>query len=382
MSSTNATINTATSATNATGTGATGTSTSLPSVVFTKANYIFILWFLAIYVVAYYFVGFIFKKSSEGAGFPLRLSRGIDFIVLVGLLIYLFTSYFTNTEAARESTYDTITKGYSIFINEPTSIITIVFSIILFYVVLFLFNVPMSSDNKSVTVSIIEMLAWLTFVIICFVDFFKYALNLSLTNLMSSAFNINNLPSTAPITASIAVSTDISGNIRGNLSLSQPVQKDEVFNISNNLYTYDDAQAICSAYGSKIATYEQIEESYKDGAEWCNYGWSDNQMAFFPTQKATWDKLQKTKDRKNDCGRPGINGGYMANPYIKFGVNCYGKKPAPTDSDLARMSANKEINVPKSEADLLLDAKVQFWKDNASKMLVLNSFDRTKWSEY
>lgn len=358
----------------------TATSTSIPSVVFTKTNYIFILWFLAIYVVAYYFVGFIFKKSSEGAGFTLRLSRGIDFIVLVGLLIYLFTSYFTNTEATRETTYDTITNNYSKFINNPTSILTIITSIILFYVVLFLFNVPMSSDSKPVTVSLLEMLGWLTFVIICFVDFFKYALNLSLTELLSSAVGA---PTPAPpITASIAVSKDVRGNIRGNLSLGQPVQKDEVFNISNNLYTYDDAQAICSAYGSKIATYEQIEDSYKDGAEWCNYGWSDNQMAFFPTQKATWDKLQKTKNRKNDCGRPGINGGYMANPYIKFGVNCYGKKPAPTDSDLARMAANKEINIPKSEDDLLLDAKVQYWKDNASKMLVLNSFDRTKWSEY
>lgn len=378
MSSTNST---ATNVNNATinPIANTATSTSLPSVVFTKTNYIFILWFLAIYVVAYYFVGFIFKKSSEGAGFPLRLSRGIDFIVLVGLLIYLFTSYFTNTEAARETTYDTITKNYSQFINDPTSILTIIISIILFYVVLFLFNVPMSSDSKPVTVSLLEMLGWLTFVIICFVDFFKYALNLSLTELLSSAVGA---PTPAPITASIAVSKNIGGNISGNLSLGQPVQKDEVFNISNNLYTYDDAQAICSAYGSKIATYEQIEDSYKDGAEWCNYGWSDNQMAFFPTQKATWDKLQKTKDRKNDCGRPGINGGYMANPYIKFGVNCYGKKPAPTDSDLARMAANKEINVPKSEADLLLDSKVQYWKENASKMLVLNSFDRKKWSEY
>ena len=358
----------------------TSTNTSIPSVVFTKTNYIFILWFLAIYVVAYYFVGFIFKKSSEGAGFPLKLSRGIDFIVLVGLLIYLFTSYFTNTEAARETTYDTITKNYSKFINDPTSILTIITSIILFYVVLFLFSVPMSSDSKPVTVSLLEMLGWLTFVIICFVDFFKYALNLSLTELLSSAIGA---PTTVPpITASIAVSKDVRGNIRGNLSLGQPVQKDEVFNISNNLYTYDDAQAICSAYGSKIATYEQIEDSYKDGAEWCNYGWSDNQMAFFPTQKSTWDKLQKTKNRKNDCGRPGINGGYKANPYIKFGVNCYGKKPAPTDSDLARMAANKEINIPKSEDDLLLDAKVKYWKDNASKLLVLNSFDRTKWSEY
>ena len=67
----------------------------------------------------------------------------------------------------------------------------------------------------------------------------------------------------------------------------------EVFNISNNLYTYDDAQAVCSVYGAQLATYEQIEDSYKNGGEWCNYGWSENQMAFFPTQKSTWDKLQK-----------------------------------------------------------------------------------------
>ena len=29
----------------------------------------------------------------------------------------------------------------------------------------------------------------------------------------------------------------------------------------------------------------------------------------------------------NNCGRPGVNGGYFDNPNIKFGVNCYGQKP-------------------------------------------------------
>ena len=40
---------------------------------------------------------------------------------------------------------------------------------------------------------------------------------------------------------------------------------------------------------------------------------------------------------KNNCGRPGVNGGYIDNPYIKFGVNCYGKKPTPTENDLKRL---------------------------------------------
>ena len=125
----------------------------------------------------------------------------------------------------------------------------------------------------------------------------------------------------------------------------------EVFNIANNKYTYEDAQAICKSYDATLATYDQIERAYNNGAEWCNYGWSADQMILFPTQKKTWEKLQKIdEDRgcdsnaashKNDCGRPGINGGYIANPYVKFGVNCFGKKPKASDEDLLRMNAKQ-----------------------------------------
>jgi hypothetical protein len=384
--------------------------------VFNKANYIFILWFLAIYVLAYYLVGLVFKKSVNVLSFPLRISRGIDFLVLVSLLIFLFVSYFNNTEPKREDIYQEVVGGYSNFVNNPTSIITILFCLIVFYIIIFLFRIPTAADVKPVTVSLLETAGWTTFVVICFVDFFKYVLQLSLTSLVADVTGVNNLQSTPSViantvgqgivTANNAVVSGINildttgnlitgkinngkftntvkGNISGNLSLSQPEQKKEVFNISNNLYTYDDAQAICSAYGAELATYDQIESAYNDGGEWCNYGWSDGQMAFFPTQKSTWEKLQKSSDHKNDCGRPGINGGYFANPYIKFGVNCYGKKPAPSPAELAHMAAaNKDLSIPKSANDVALNGKVNFWKQNAGNLLVINSFDRTKWSEY
>jgi hypothetical protein len=363
-------------------------------VLFNKSNYIFILWFLAIYVVAYFLVGLIFKRSLDSISFSLRLSRGIDFLVLLTLLILLFVSYFNNSEPSREVIYNNVIGGYSSFINNPISIFTVIFYLILFYIVLFLFRVPMDKSVKSATVSLLETAGWITLILICFVDFFKYVLQTSLTNLISDITNYNNLPydlnaginvlkpSGNIITANISNLNKINGNtISGNLNLSQPVQKDEVFNISNNLYTYDDAQAICSAYGATIATYDQIEDAYNHGAEWCNYGWSDGQMAYFPTQKSTWNKLQATTDHKNDCGRPGVNGGYFANPYIKFGVNCFGKKPAPSQSDLDRMAANSDI-IPKSPGDHKLNGKINFWKQNAGNLLVLNSFDRTQWSEY
>ena len=160
-----------------------------------------------------------------------------------------------------------------------------------------------------------------------------------------------------------------------------PEEQDEVFNVSNNKYTYEDAQAVCSSFGAKIATYDQVEAAYNNGAEWCNYGWSDRQMAFFPTQKATWDKLQKFPKKKNNCGRPGVNGGYIDNPYVKFGVNCYGKKPTPTDSDIDRLQSKQTNPIPLTAEDKELHDKIEYWKKNADK-LELSSFNNNNWSRY
>ena len=155
-----------------------------------------------------------------------------------------------------------------------------------------------------------------------------------------------------------------------------------MFNISNNLYTYDEAQSVCKSFNSRLATYDEVESSYNDGGEWCNYGWSNDQMILFPTQKKTWDKLQKTPKHKNDCGRPGINGGYMENTQIQFGVNCFGIKPDPTVQEKNFMAANKERVHPATKEDAILDAKTKYWKENRDKLLILNPFNKDKWKEY
>ena len=162
----------------------------------------------------------------------------------------------------------------------------------------------------------------------------------------------------------------------------------EVFNVSNNLYTYEDAKAVCKAMDAELATYDQVEKAYNNGAEWCNYGWSDGQMALFPTQKATWEKLQKLDEgcvsegekRGNNCGRPGVNGGYIANPYVKFGVNCYGKKPAATAEDIKYMKAKEDQPYPKTKSEIELEKKVNHWKENKNKFLQLNSYNTTEWN--
>ena len=75
-----------------------------------------------------------------------------------------------------------------------------------------------------------------------------------------------------------------------------------------------------------LANINEVIDSFKKGANWCSYGWSEGQMALFPTQKDFWEKLQGDSMRKHECGVPGVNGGYFENKNYHFGANCYGEK--------------------------------------------------------
>ena len=151
----------------------------------------------------------------------------------------------------------------------------------------------------------------------------------------------------------------------------------QVFNIPGNKYTYEDAKALCKAYGSRLATYDEIENTYNEGGEWCNYGWSQKQMALFPTQKETYNKLQKHKGHENDCGRPGVNGGYIANPNVRFGVNCFGYKPEITENE--RIAMNNVDPFPLTRKEKQLERKVEHYRKKLPDIEV-SPFNHTRWS--
>ena len=155
--------------------------------------------------------------------------------------------------------------------------------------------------------------------------------------------------------------------------------KKQVFNIPGNYYNYTNAKALCQAYGANLATYPQIEDSYKNGSEWCNYGWSDGQMALFPTQQKTFDNLQNIKGHENDCGRPGINGGYMVNPQLRFGVNCYGNKPKITSEEEELMKTTTPY--PETAEDIAFQKRVDFWKNKVDNILV-SPFNYNTWGSF
>jgi len=142
----------------------------------------------------------------------------------------------------------------------------------------------------------------------------------------------------------------------------------EVFYVSDNKFTYEQAPMVCKAYGAEIASYAQVEQAYNGGAEWCGYGWSDGGVALYPTQQATWDKMQKESDpqKRIKCGRAGINGGYF-DPKTKFGVNCYGVKPTKPST-----------SVPST--DPAVDKLLAYLKKNLDSFVV-QPFNQKVWSK-
>jgi hypothetical protein len=152
-----------------------------------------------------------------------------------------------------------------------------------------------------------------------------------------------------------------------------PLVGSEVFHIADKSFTYDEAEAVCAAYDATLASLEQVIEAYNSGAEWCSYGWSAGGMALYPTQKATWDALQREVDpaKKTACGRPGVNGGYF-DPSLKFGVNCFGFKPKGDFKGPAPLPG-----VDKTA----FDAMVKKFKEMLKSMTVM-PFSRQDWSGY
>tara|TARA_Y100000591_G_scaffold333321_1_gene375698 strand:- start:615 stop:1526 length:912 start_codon:yes stop_codon:yes gene_type:complete len=281
------------------------------------------------------------------------------------------------------------------FGSNPLVLLVLIGVIILYYIFFAFLGHSNSGEDVSLinknntNIVIIEALLWGLFIVLILLNgityFFNVDIGASMKNIFSQTPEIsvsvdNSIGDMGSNSTNINNNNDISNNdisnngIGNNLTLSG----EQVFNIPGNNYTYEDAKALCKAYDAKLASYHEIYDAYKKGANWCNYGWSKDQMAFFPTQKHVWKKLQKIKGHEHDCGRIGINGGYIANPNVRFGVNCYGNKPAITSKESKLM--NNQTLYPKSLEDYEIDKKASEYKKNLKNILV-SPFNNNNWSK-
>jgi len=149
----------------------------------------------------------------------------------------------------------------------------------------------------------------------------------------------------------------------------------EVYNISPNIYTYQQAENVCKGLKGELATKKQLDKAFKKGASWCNYGWTKGQSAYYPTQAAFYSELQKDPNLKDACGNIGVNGGYFKDTTLKFGVNCYGKKPNKVISDIEYANV-LDMVIPPTEKSKGNSTKTR----TITREPILN-FNMNNWSE-
>ena len=298
------------------------------------------------------------------------------------------------------------TQGFSHIYDRMNNVIgetnpmvlTILSVIIIFYFVIFSYLGYTASNStgyaQSSGLGIIEIIMWGLIIFLVLINgvqyFFKIDVNANISNIFNKTPELDlTISPEEKLVEKGGKKSSPDNKSKDNKSKdnkSKDKEEDklettgsgEVFNIPGNEYTYSDAKALCKAYGGNLASYTQIENAYKSGAEWCNYGWSSDQMALYPTQKVTWNKLQKIKGHEHNCGRPGVNGGYIKNKNVRFGVNCFAPKPKITEEEQTLM--DNATPYPLTPDELKVNNMTHKYKKNLHSIL-LSPFNYDKWTQ-
>lgn len=277
-----------------------------------------------------------------------------------------------------------IPNNYLNILDANPKVIFVVGAIIIIYFVIFasLGEKNVADDNTSNNyVVFLELLMWSIFILLILLNGVSYLFNVDITtgikNIFSSDAEVNIKVDSGNLSDILKNGESTSESTGESTSESNNMLKEEVYHIPGNKYTFNDAKAIAKSFGGRLATYKEVEEAYNKGADWCSYGWSKGQMALFPTQESKWNNLQEIEGHEHDCGRPGINGGFIDNPNVKFGVNCYGIKPNITPDEIKRME--NSVIYQKTNKEIRFDELVDEWKQKLPNIL-LSPFNTDNWN--
>lgn len=228
-------------------------------------------------------------------------------------------------------------------------------------------NLPRNGSNGQIS-KLFQSLAKAIFIVVLLAIFFYYVyythlyFSIPCENKISYIGYLTNF-GTPGICLGEEIDMDLEGDVEGedqDQDQRSTSHGDEVFQISNQAFSYDDAKCKCGAYGARLATKAELTEAYNRGAHWCNYGWVEGGEAYYPVQqceldrkaqnireyndlltkhyedpaKYTLDMLNEARnkmERENSrdyCGaHAGLNGGKFAGLNTRFGATCFGKKP-------------------------------------------------------
>ncbi len=253
---------------------------------------------------------------------------------------------------------DSSNNAFITLINNQN--VRLIFVIIITYIIVFSilnsYSTPDASPIKKSIITILEVIIWILFLIIFLMNFND---SKTLYNDILRFLGLYEDEEPSPPQTNTNIIS----------------QKDEVFHVPLNNYTFKEAGDLCRAFNSRLATYQEVENAYNNGANWCSYGWSSDQMALFPIQNSVYNELKNIPGHEHDCGRPGVNGGFMKDNSLKFGVNCFGKKPKKTDLDQKYMDTY-------SFSPYYDEKKIELEKQKKIKDVLISPFNKQKWNIY
>ena len=148
--------------------------------------------------------------------------------------------------------------------------------ILIYFLLLFdtlgITNTSQQGTMPNKALNVMEVIVWGLFIFLLMINglqyFFELDVKTAIVNLFSPEPRIDILVDSKNIQVE-----------------EKPVTKEEVFHVPGNKYTYKQAQAVCKAFDSDLATYSQIEDAYNNGGEWCSYNGQQIRWLYFQLKK-------------------------------------------------------------------------------------------------
>ena len=142
---------------------------------------------------------------------------------------------------------DKVTKG------SPIVLVVLTFVIIIYYILFSYLGVSVVEGAKAIapspSITFIEVVMWGMFIFLVLINGVQYFFQVDIKT------SIKNLFTPVP-------EVDITVTSPQAPPVPEIMYEDQVFHVPNNIYTYNDAKAVCKAYGSRLATYGEIENAY------------------------------------------------------------------------------------------------------------------------
>ena len=130
---------------------------------------------------------------------------------------------------------------------------------IVYYVIFKYLGVTKVSEEPTMEaggIKMIEILMWALFIFLILINGLQYFFSLDIKATIKNLF--------APVPE---VEVKIEDKKEKLPVVPEIMIEKQVFNIPHQGYEYDDAKALCSAYGGRLANYNDIEKAYQGVAQ-------------------------------------------------------------------------------------------------------------------